>query len=178
MSVTNTADESTEEELYEAECGHMATPDETHHWGEVYVCSECYFDIDRAHFGLEDWPEILQSKTVDVIEGRRASQWTSTVSLVAITTDRKAIYHDDIDGYLWTCVPKHSRDHDTSDPIKDSIRHRDIDATYGAPRQQPGDFVTLPDGDHVVCTEMEETPDSIDSWIEANRDDLRAVVWE
>ena len=176
MSTTSTDDDSSTDTNREADCGHTVPRGDTFLSGEFRICEDCYLDADREWFGLDAYPNVLQSRTSTVIEGRGSSTTTSSVSLVATTQDRKALYHDERNGTFWYVVPLHSDYHDTSDANEAPIRETHSDATYGAPPDFSRDsFCTMPNGDHLALLEHADAPRNIRRWVEQHDDELREV---
>ena len=176
MSTTSTDDDSsTDTTTVTPDCGHTVAPGDTFHIGEVRVCEECYLDDDSQWFGLEDYPDVLESTKYTAIEARGASTVCNAARLVGITADRRALYHDEDTNELWFVAPLHSEFHDTDTPVKAPLRDQHRDCTRGAPPQFGSpDFHTAPNGDHLALVETEEIR-SLSSWLPENDDNLRAV---
>jgi len=180
MSSNNaTHDSSTDDNNHTAYCGHTVPFGETHFIGDRHYCTECFLEEDEPWFGIDDYPTVLHTQINTVHEARGTSTSTSQISLIGITEDRTALYHDGIGGHLWTVVPAHSDFHDTDDPVQTPIRDIHADSTLGAPADfGDHDFHTLPNGDHLSVVAVAEEPYSLNEWLIAHADEFRSFTDE
>lgn len=178
MTTNTDSHDSSTDTNHTADCGHVIPSDETAYWvGEFTNCEECFLEMDSEWFGVDDYPEVLRSRTDTIHEGRGASTSTSHVSLVGIRNDRVAVYYNAIDSKLWTVVPAHSEYHDTEDAIRTPLREVHSDCTLGAPASHgDDDFHTLPNGDHLALVESVEAPYSMEEWLVAHADEFRSFT--
>jgi len=156
---------------YKADCGHTVDPDDVIHKREISLCPACYQPFD-----LDEWPERLGKHTHRVIEGgmgvgARTNRHTNVVYLLGLDKRGRARYHDEENRRVKTFVPMNDyayRDDriergakvsgwqttNEHEPTLVAERYRE---TKPEPAPAiPGDFVTLPNGDHIVmvdCTE-------------------------
>ena len=173
---SNTASDTDSRTAIEATCGHRVPYDDVHHSGEFRYCEECFLELDREFFALDDYPEILKSRKHTAIEGRGSTTVVNHVALVATTQDRKALYHDERNDRFWYVVPMHSEFHNTDDAVEAPIREQHTDATRGAPPDFSRDsFCTIPNGDHLAVVSYEDAPHNIPRWINEHSDELREV---
>ena len=110
---------------------------------------------DSPRFDLFAFPEVLRRTLNTAHEARGTKTVEYETHLVGLTTDGVAVYFDEFDRALLEVVPAHSDRHDTSDagdPVRDETRNYQLGAP---PRQQSGDFHTLPNGDHLVVINRE-----------------------
>lgn len=184
------ATDSASDELYEADCGHRVPKERTVSVPEVTLCDECY-----TAFSVEKWPDIIGNYEHRVIEGagRGTSKVLNQEYLLGLDRRGRAVYYDGENSRVKTYVPMHDRaykrDRDARAEVL-SERHtpekgmgvlrpkkKGISKPEPAPAI-PGDFVTLPDGDHIVMVEVTEKMDywDLEEWMEENTGDWQQVL--
>lgn len=177
MSSNSATTDSTDTvETIQPYCGHTVPRSETFRIGEFRFCRTCFLNHSQPWFDLEEYPTVLQTEKRTAHDARGTSTTTSHVRLLGITTDRTAVYHDEINNQFWTVVPAHSEYHDTDDAVRTPLRDVHSDCTLGAPASHGNDpFHTLPNGDHLALLEVAEAPLSIREWLVAHADEFRQL---
>lgn len=186
----------TNQDTYEADCGHEVPKDDLVHNYEITLCRQCYRPFD-----LDEWPEQIGKHTHRVIEGgmglgSRTTHHVNRVFLIGLDDRGRARYYDEENCRVKTYVPMNDRAY-REDRIKRAAKmsgwrashehlsvltaeRHSITEPEPAPAY-PGDFVTLPNGDHIVmvdATERITNPGSLHDfgdWLEHHQDEFKVI---
>lgn len=154
------------EEKRRVDCGHLVSDDEVVHQREITLCEECYTPFD-----VTEWPERLGKHKHRVIEARGSSTVTNTEYLLGLDRRGRAVYYDGENCRIKTYVPMHDRAYRKDRRKRTEKREKYVtpEKGHGVLRPErftetkpepapafPGDFITLPNGDHIVCVEISE----------------------
>ncbi|ERJ07482.1 hypothetical protein HLRTI_000525 [Halorhabdus tiamatea SARL4B] len=145
-----------EPQQVDCDCGHTVPQNRAVSNPEITLCDECYTPFD-----LEEWPDVLCSKTYNVREKGGVSRMKKETILLGIGERGQAIYYDGYTNNVLVVVP-------ANDPAYDADR-RDYREDIGRDRLSPekikhlgpepepahsNQFHTLPNGDHIVRVDV------------------------
>lgn len=176
-----------ETELYTADCGHEVPKSETVSVPEVVLCERCY-----EPFSLDSWPEIIGTHEYRAIEARGTTKVVNRVKLIGLDQRGRAVYYDGDDRRFKTYVPMHDRAyrddrHERAQQVAEWRHVHEHDGVLTPQRESnskpdpapsyPGNFVTLPNGDHIVMVEVTDKVQSreVGNWLEDHADEFKQV---
>lgn len=181
---TQSSDNDQPTEQVSCDCDHTVPAERIFQLRELTVCDECY-----VPFNVTQWPAELGTYEYRVIEGRGATTVRYAEYLLGLDQRGRALYYNENDEHVQAYVPMHDpayhRDrrkraealseyhHTTTDPGQSVLRSARATTIKPDPAPAtPGEYVTLPNGDHIVPVERiaSVARDTIEAWVQDTLD--------
>jgi len=165
--------------MIDTDCGHTVPKSQTVSVPEIILCRECYTPFD-----VTEWPQTIGKYEYRAREKFGTSKESNEVYIIGLDRRGRAKYYDEDNRRVLTYVPKHDtayqqdRHERQKERDKSNLRPRkNIYCPDGPAPMQAEEFVTLPNGDHIVEVEVSDklSMGKLKDWIQENCGDWKQV---